>query len=256
MDLEKLAANNDPITQQMEMKMGLFSNDRGIIIAADVSSLDVLKDLATIGSEIPQVVGIKIGFSLALRFGLSEVVKSTREYCSLPLIYDHQKAATDIPGMGHPFAEICKEAGIEGVIFFPQAGPKTLEAFVTGAIDYEIAPIVGLTMTHPAYLQSNGGFIRSDAPMEIAKISLGLGVQSFVLPGNQPALAAELCTELLSEHEPVEIMMPGIGTQGGSIQRALKSVVNHKFFAIIGSAIYKAKDPLNALCKFAEEMES
>ncbi len=119
-----------------------------------------------------------------------------------------------------------------------------------------MTPIVGLTMIHPAYLKSDGGFIRSNVPNEIADISLGLGVQSFVLPGNQPEIEAELCTGLLSENAPVEIMMPDIGKQGGTIQRAMKSDANHKFFAIFGFAIYKAKPPLNALRKFAEELQS
>src|SRR5205085_2473064 len=118
--------------------------DRGIILAADVDDLDKLRGLLDQISGIPEMAAIKLGFSLGLRFGLPNVVKTVREISTLPVIYDHQKAGTDIPQMGAPFAALCREAGIDGVIFFPQAGPKTLEGFVSSAIAEKLVPIVGL----------------------------------------------------------------------------------------------------------------
>jgi orotidine-5'-phosphate decarboxylase len=226
---------------------------RGIILAADVDDLDKLRALVDQISDIPEIAAIKLGFSLGLRFGLPNVVKTVREISSLPVIYDHQKAGTDIPQMGAAFAAVCREAGIDGVIFFPQAGPKTLEGFVSGAIDENLIPIVGLVMSHPAYLQSEGGYIVDDAPSRMAEKALELGVTNFVLPGTKPKVVETFAKGALARIKAT-IMMPGIGSQGGSLREACEAAAPHRSFPIIGSAIYGTKDPQNAARGFAVEL--
>lgn len=233
----------------------LFSAKKGIIIAADVPSISRLSSLAELACDIPEVVAIKIGFALALRFGLKSVVSSIKNVCNFPIIYDHQKAATDIPSMGRPFAEVCYEAGVESVIFFPQAGPKTLDAFVSASLNKNLVPIIGLIMTHSAYLQSEGGFITDDAPVIICKKSIDVGVKHFVLPGTKPDLIKRFAEGQLSTIRPASILMPGIGTQGGEIASTFKSVVGHNPYAIIGSAVYNASNPKDALQQFAKEIK-
>lgn len=240
----------------MDNRPQLLEAERGIIIAADVPTIDDLRRLAELGCQVPGVVAIKVGFSLALRYGLPSLVNAVKGICSLPIIYDHQKAATDIPAMGERFAQVCHEAQVQGVILFPQAGPKTLEAFVTAAFQWRLTPIVGLVMTHPAYLESEGGFICDGAPDAMCKIALSLGVRSFVLPGTKSDIIRRFGDGMLAPVRPVTLMMPGIGSQGGSIARAVEASKGHHPFAIIGSAIYKAPDPKAALEQFAVEMRT
>jgi orotidine-5'-phosphate decarboxylase len=234
----------------------LLKTKRGIIIAADVSTIDDLRRLSELGGQVDGVAAIKVGFSLALRYGLPSVVSAVKDTSDLLVIYDHQKAGTDIPKMGQVFADVCFDAGVQGTIFFPQAGPRTLEAFVIAAFERGLTPIVGLVMTHPAYLQSDGGFISETAPARICETAKELGVRSFVLPGNKPDIVANFSKGLLMSMAPVEVMMPGIGGQGGSIAGAFKAAKGHRPFAIIGSAIYKAADPGAALKRFVEESKS
>lgn len=137
----------------------ISGGSKGIIIAADVATIAELQRLVALAGDVREVVAVKVGFSLALRFGLPSVVDAVKSVRSLPVVYDHQKAATDIPAMGRPFAAACAEAGANGVILFPHSGPRTLEAFIGGALEYELTPAVGLVMTHPGYLQSDGGYI-------------------------------------------------------------------------------------------------
>lgn len=228
---------------------------KGIIIAADVPTISNLRDLAHICSQVSDVVAVKVGFSLALRYSLPSVVSAVNEVCTLPVIYDHQKAGTDIPAMGKPFTQACRDAGVQGVIFFPQAGPKTLEAFLTAAFDFELVPIVGLAMTHPAYLKSEGGFIDDDATDSAFKIAIDNGVRNFVLPGTKPDLIKKFADNPLGSIRPATIMMPGIGSQGGAITTAFEATQGHNPFAIIGSAVYNAPDPKTALAQFAVEIE-
>ena len=240
----------------MKHKAHFLTEERGIIIAADVPTIHDLQSLADLSSQTDEVVAIKVGFLLALRFGLPAVVSAVNEVCDLPVIYDHQKAGTDIPAMGKPFAETCRDSGVKGAIFFPQAGPKTLEAFVSAAFDCGLTPVLGLVMTHPAYLQSEGGFIADDAPDVMCKIAVDLGVSNFVLPGTKPEIITKFAEGPLAAVRPVSIMMPGIGSQGGAISTALEATRGHYPFPIIGSAVYKAHDPKAALEQFAAEIKT
>src|SRR5215472_10502924 len=92
----------------------LLPGDRGIIIAADVTTIDDLRSMVLLGLGVENVVGIKVGLSLALRTGLAAVVRAIRELTDLTVIYDHQKGGTDIPATGRLFAEACSEAGVQG----------------------------------------------------------------------------------------------------------------------------------------------
>ena len=227
---------------------------RGIILAADVETLDQVRRLVSVCAEFEQVVAVKVGFSLALRFGLKPVVDAVHAAHRIPVIYDHQKAATDIPAMGRPFAELCREAGVDAAILFPHAGPKTLEAFVSAAVEAALAPIVGLVMTHPAYLRSEGGYIADEAPDSICRAALSLGVRNFVLPGTKPEILTRYARGLLAGVPHTAVMMPGIGSQGASIRTAFDAVAPQRRFAIIGSAIYGAPDPRVAAEVFSEEV--
>ncbi len=228
---------------------------KGIILAADVPDLEQLRSLANICNRIEPIVAIKVGFVLSLRYGLPSVVSAINGICDLPVIYDHQKAGTDIPAMGKPFAQVCHNAGVKGVIFFPHAGPKTLRSFVSAAMDFELEPIIGLVMTHEEYLRSEGGFISDEAPERTCNIGIEMGVKSFVLPGTKPDYISQISKSFLRPIKPATIMMPGIGTQGGSIQQAFEAAKGHHPYAIVGSAIYNAPDPEVAARKLAREVE-
>ena len=217
--------------------------EKGIIIAADVAELSELRKLTELAMTAPEVLAIKVGFTLGLRHGLPAVVKAIHEIADIPVIYDHQKAGTDIPQMGKPFAAVCANAGVGAVILFPLSGPKTLEGFVSAAMDADLIPIVGLVMTHPAYLQSEGGYIADAAPDSICNTAVSMGVRSFVLPGTKTDIVTRFARGPLAQVSPVTIMMPGIGSQGGSITSAFAAAAPHNRLAIVGSALYNNPDP-------------
>lgn len=193
----------------MEKGFSFSEVERGIVLAADVFFLENLRKLVEQAIGISQVVGIKAGFLLTLKYGLPSIVKAVNKISSLPIIYDHQKAATDIPAMGRPFAETYRNAGVKGVIFFPQAGPKTLRVFVSAAFDHEIEPFLELAMTHPQYLSNEGGYIVSAAPEKICAVGMELGVRNFVLPGTKPDVVRKFAQGPLKAIQPATIMLPG-----------------------------------------------
>jgi orotidine-5'-phosphate decarboxylase len=229
---------------------------RGIVLAADVVSLEELRHLSELSTEFPQLLALKLGFLLALRHGLAEAVKVVRSVSTLPIIYDHQKAGTDIPQMGKPFASTCRDAGVDGIIVFGQAGPRTIEGFVSAARGCGLLTIVGLTMSHPQYLASEGGYIADDAPERVCRLALDLGCVNFVLPGNRTNIVANFAQGPLSKVLGATLFMPGIGSQGGSIEDAFVAARPHTPVAIIGSAIYGAAQPREAIAHFVERLSA
>ncbi len=169
------------------------------------------------------------------------------------IIYDHQKAATDIPEMGAKFAKVCKDSGIESVIIFPQAGPETEKKFIESILENDLIPIVGGEMTHPKYLSREGGYIRDDAPLEMYKIGAQAGAEHFVVPGNKPELIKRYSEYLSNFVKQPKFSMPGIGRQGGDIQSAFASTGGNPAYAIVGSGIYLAENIREATKKYCEE---
>jgi len=229
----------------------MFEHEHGIIVACDVEDMDALKKLYDATNDIEGIVGYKIGANLALQYGLRNIMKEVN--FSLPVIYDHQKAGTDIPRMGEKFAKACKKAGMKGVIIFPQAGPESEKAFIDAIFANEMVPMVGGEMTHAAYLAEEGGFLMDDAPSRIYEIAAEKNVEYFILPGNREEAMKKYHLMLTSMINEPKYCMPGIGTQGGSITKAFSILRGCPAYAIIGSAIYNSDDMRKAARKFAEE---
>lgn len=232
------------------MKRNLFHLKYGIIPACDVKSLSELENLVELTADIEGIVGYKIGFSLGLGHGLQTVVDTIEKHSDLPILYDHQKAGTDIPQMGELFARTCKVSGITGVIIFPQAGPATEEAFISAIISEGLIPLVGGEMTHPRYLSSEGGFIRDESIEEMYLTGARNGVTYFIGPGNKPERINHYVKLLKNEIPQPMFCMPGIGRQGGDIKSAFEATEGLPAYGIIGKAIYAASDIRKATKKY------
>lgn len=230
--------------------MKLFGLDRGVVVACDVGTLQELERLTELTSEVEGIVGYKIGFSLGLKYGLKNVTDIIKNFTDLPVIYDHQKAGTDIPKMGSVFAATCKEGGVKGVILFPQAGPETEEAFIDALLSEGLVPFIGGEMTHPKYLERDGGFILNEGPEKMYLHGASKGAEYFIVPGNKPKRIEYYSRLLKSKISKPKICMPGIGRQGGDIKSAFQATEGLPAYAIIGSGIYKAQDMRKAAIEY------
>ena len=231
----------------------LFRRPTGVIPACDVVSLEAFKRLLEETSAIEGIVGYKLGCILTLAYGLPALVATAKEITDLPLIYDHQKAGTDIPDVAKEFAEICASAGISAAIIFPQAGPETGAAFVKALLERNLVPIVGGEMTHPKYLAKEGGFIRDEAPIEMYEVGAELGVTHFVIPGNRPESIERYSRTLSRIVDAPKFLMPGMGRQGGDVRTAFRAAGPNSCYAIVGSAIYRASNTSEAARRLCEE---
>ncbi len=231
--------------------MPIIKLKKSIILSCDVDSLGELGKLVKATCSVKGVGAYKIGFETVIPFGMKEVVKTIRKYTKLPIIYDHQKAGTDIPDMGGKFMKACN--WVDAVIIFPQAGPETEIAWIKAAQKTKMDIIVGGEMTHEAYLNSSGGFIEDDAPKRMYEIAASMGVTDFVIPGNKLEKSLEYAGLIKKNISNPVFYSPGLIAQGGNISDLAKRL--DSWHAIIGRAIYEAKDMKKAAQEFAKELK-
>lgn len=222
---------------------------KSIIPACDFDSIEEYEKLVKETCSLEKIGAYKIGFELGLKYGLGKVVEVTRKHTEKPIIYDHQKAATDVPFTGKKFAKVCAEAGIDAIILFPQAGPETEKEWIKACAEEGLGVIVGGEMTHAAYLKADGGFLEDDAPMRMYEVAIENGVKEFVVPGNKPEKIKKYREFFESKGiEPI-LYSPGLVAQGGEISDSGKAA-GKNWHAIVGRGIYAAED----MKKAAEEL--
>lgn len=227
----------------MKEKEKLIKEDRTVIAAADVKSLKKLEDLVDATCDVQGIGGYKIGFALGLTYGLEKVVKVIRGLTDLPIIYDHQKAGTDIPDLGPTFAEVVAKSGVNAAILFPFGGAATEREWIDACWDENLTVLVGGHMTQKEFLASEGGFIADTAPTDMYTIAANEGIRNFVVPGNKIEFVSEyrkLLEKLLGKGN-FALYAPGFISQGGEITQYAKEA-GPIWHAIVGSAIYKADD--------------
>lgn len=222
----------------------IIERPRSIVPACDVMSLGELADLVGCTCNTKGIGGYKVDGvgSCVLGDGLKAAVETVRDYTSLPIIFDFQKAGNDIPDMGVNFA--ASLAGlVQAAILFPFAGPVTQEAWTKALQDQGIVPIIGAEMTHPGFNQAEGGYVAADAPRRIFELAIKLDVRDFVVPGNKPDVVAN-CRQLLEDllgTVDFDLYAPGFVKQGGVISEAGQAA-GDRFHGIVGRGIYAAED--------------
>jgi orotidine-5'-phosphate decarboxylase len=217
--------------------MKIFENVPSIIPSLDVDLVAMKNILEEIGGLRKEIGGLKIGSLLVWRYGLNRVVEDVKTKSTVPIIFDAQKAGTDIPAIVEQQVELVAEAGVDAFIASPfGGGGNTLEAFISRSFKCEITPIVLLEMTHPMANE----YLIEDVGKKILLKSLELGVENFVAPANNPE-RVKLYKDLASDmSKKIKIFSPGVGPQGGGPDSAVKAGTD---FVIVGRSIIQAKSP-------------
>jgi orotidine-5'-phosphate decarboxylase len=219
----------------------------GIMPALDVNSLDHMARVIEATRDVEGIVGYKLGLSTVLRTGLAAAMRMVRELTDHPIVYDHQKIGPDMPDMAGKFYDICREAGVDGVIIFPVAGPTAVREFAGQAIKNGIVPIVGGQIPVNDYSVSGGGFMVDDALERIIDLAAAVGTTNFVLPANNPETIRSRCGQMAASVKDPIVFLTGIGPLGGKIEEAFSaaSEIPHRL-AIVGRLITAAENPKEA----------
>jgi len=219
-----------------------------VILACDQPLADfrrLLKSCQGIGS-------FKIGAALALECGLKNIVTIIKSETGKPVIYDHQKAGSDVPQTSERFMDVMKDSGVDSVILFPQAGPKTFQAWVAAAKARQLNVIAGGLMTHDGYVASDNGYIQDAAVIDIYSQAATMGVKSIVVPGNRPEQAKTICKiyEDCADQKPI-LYIPGY--EYHQIIDPIPSN-DYEFHLIIGRKIFNSKEPMIEIAKWASRL--
>ncbi len=235
------------------MKIKIIQAEKSLIPACDVKELKRFEEIIRETNDIPLVGAYKISAVLGLKYSLPEIVKTARKYTDKPLIYDHQKAGTDIPDTGKDFIFMLKESGIDALIIFPLSGPVSQLAWINYAKNIDFPIISGGYMTHEGFVVSAGGYINDDSPEKMYINSAQNGVTDFVVPGNKPNIIVQIKDILTKMGISPVFYSPGFISQGGKISDAALAAGDN-WHAIVGRAIYESsnikKTVLNLISQF------
>lgn len=212
---------------------------KSIIPSCDVSDLEKLKNLVRETCFVEGIGAYKIGLEICLPYGIPKVIESIRKFTNLPIIYDHQKAANDIPELGEKFAKAVK--GVDAVILFPFTGPETEKAWIQACKSEKLGVIVGGEMTHKGFLESEGGSISEKESLKIYEVAANEKITDYVVPGNKPEKIKLYKAFLEARGIKPVFYSPGLIAQGGDITESAKAA-GDKWHAIVGRALYNAKD--------------
>jgi orotidine-5'-phosphate decarboxylase len=227
----------------------------GVMPALDVDSFEDMLELVSATCEIPGVVGYKLGLTGVLPKGLPEAVRGIRERTSLPIIYDHQKAGPDMPDMAPKFSKLCREAGVDGLVLFPVAGPTAVKSFTSAAVQSSLLPLVGGHIPVPDYCLSGDGYMRDDVLDCIIETAAQSGARGFILPSNLPGQITRHCQWIASRVDKPFVFLTGIGALGGTISTAFNAAQQvEPRFAIVGRAISLAANRELATKKIIDEI--
>jgi len=213
--------------------------NKSIIPSCDVSDFRKLKNLVKETCSVEGIGAYKIGLELCIPYGLRQVVDIIRKQTDLPIIYDHQKAGTDIPEMGKKFAKAVM--GVDCVILFPFTGPITEVEWIRACKKARLNVIVGGEMTHNGFLESDGGFISDRESLKIYEIAAKEKIRDYVVPGNKPDKIRMYKKFLESQAIKPVLYSPGLIAQGGKVSESAKAA-GDRWHAIVGRALYNAKD--------------
>jgi orotidine-5'-phosphate decarboxylase len=233
--------------------MAIIKIPRSVIPACDVEDIKKFEEIVQETAGIEKIGAYKIGFELALQYSLPKIVKTARKFTDKPIIYDHQKAGTDIPDTGKSFAKTCKKAKLDAAILFPQAGPETEKAWINALKEQGIGVIIGGEMTHKGYLETENGYILSEAPKRMYELAVSLGVNDFVVPGNKPEKISYYKGFIESKGAKPVFYSPGLIAQGGKISDSAKAA-GKNWHAIVGRALYEAQDIKKAALELVKEI--
>ena len=235
----------------------VLKGDLGIVPALDIDSHEHLELVVRETSKREGVAGYKLGLTSVLRFGLRESVRRLSELTDLPILYDHQKAGPDMPDMATKYVALCKEAGVDGLILFPVAGPTAVDKFVGEAIHAGLTPLVGGEIPVPDYGVSGGGYMLDDALDRILVRAAYDKADHFVLPAHDTGKIKRWSKWIASNVSSPLVLLTGFGALGGSIETAFAAAAPCKRrFAIVGRLITGSKAPGDAAALLYEQMQA
>lgn len=205
-----------------------------LILALDV--LDGLKAVEVAEEVSESVDRIKVNYPLVLSAGTGIIKDLSR---IKPVIADFKIA--DIPYTSSLIAKIAFESGASAVIVHGFTGSDTLKAVLDVAKQYNGKVYAVTELSSPG-----GKEFMSEVSLKIAEMAKKAGCDGLIAPSTR----VERLREIRKLAKNMEILCPGIGAQGGSLE-ALKYADG----IIVGRGIYESESPRKAAMEYRRVIE-
>ncbi len=206
-----------------------------LVLALDVMDAERAVNLAKEVSDL--IDAIKVNYPLVLSAGV-EIIERLAEI--RPVIADFKIA--DIPYTSSLIARIAFEKGTSAVIVHGFTGSDTVRAVVEVAEEHEGKVYVVTELSSPG-----GEEFMSRVSLKIVEMARRLGCHGLIAPSTR----IDRLAEIRKAANNMEILCPGIGAQGGSIE-ALKYADG----IIVGRGIYAADDPRKEAKRYRNMIEN
>ncbi|MGH2680350.1 MAG: hypothetical protein ACRDG8_07690 [Actinomycetota bacterium] len=144
-------------------------------------------------------------------------MRRARRHTDKPLIYDHEKAGTDIPNTAEGFKSILADAGVDAIILFPFAGPVTQTAWTRAAAERGLGVVIGAHVSRLDFLSEDGGYVPLASVEPIYRLASDSGVTDFMVPGNDREAMIRIRSIVAEGADDVVFYAPGFISQGGRI---------------------------------------
>ena len=232
---------------KFKTRISKSSKDSRIILANDYSSANtkiVSQTIKNIKTMHKFLCGIKLNFHVLLPLGKKEIVKinKTAHKYGLQTIADIK--LNDIGNTNQITSKTLWDFGFDAIIINPIMGPKAIRKIVTEAHKRNKGVIALCHMSAPeakASYEINVKLLKNSKTKPLYQLflkwAISSGVDGIIVGATYPKII-KYCKKVSGKK--LDIYSPGIGTQGGSVKKA---ITNGSDFLIVGRTILGSKNP-------------
>ena len=233
---------------KFKTRISKSSKNSRIILANDYSSANtkiVSQTIKNIKTMHKFLCGIKLNFHALLPLGKKEIVKinKTAHQYGLQTIADIK--LNDIGNTNQITSKTLWDFGFDAIIVNPIMGPKSLKKIVREAHKRDRGVIALCHMSAPeakASYEINVSLSKNSKPKPLYQLflkwAISSGADGIIVGATYPKIISH-CKKISGKK--LDIYSPGIGTQGGSVTKAITSGSD---FLIVGRTILGSKNPV------------
>lgn len=226
-----------------------------IILANDyVGSTNLFENtIKNINIMHDYLCGIKINFHILLHLDTHAIIKINKIAHELHLQSIADIKLNDILDTNKTVIKKLRDLEFDAVIVNPIIGSKNLGNTIDLAHDYDMGII---TLCHVSSLHSSlydYKIVTQNQNIDLyeffLKLSMTNNVDGIIVGATFPNIIKQ-CKDITNNK--LDVYSPGIGTQGGSISKAISSGAN---FVIVGRTIINSRNPLTSIKKLKLEID-
>jgi len=236
---------------KFKTRISQSSTDSRIILANDYDSVNkktvpqTIKNIKTLHKFL---CGIKLNFHMLLPLGKKEIIRINKVAHQYGLQTIADIKLNDIGNTNQITSKTLWDFGFDAIIVNPIMGPESLKKIVREAHKRDRGVIALCHMSAPeakASYEINVSLSKNSKPKPLYQLflkwAISSGADGIIVGATYPKIIS-YCKKISGKK--LGIYSPGIGTQGGSVTKAITSGSD---FLIVGRTILGSKNPVRTV---------